>query len=114
MSTLAVTYTIDQADPIHLSGDEYLVTGLVTVDTGDYVTNGIAVVPASFRLDTLQRIVLGHSSILGVDAYYVKATEATGKIKVFKDDIAGVSAEHGASAMTAQSFPFIAVGKKAA
>src|SRR5688572_12263625 len=111
MAAVVVTTNLDQADKVHLGGDRWLVTGEWTYDTGDYATNGLAVTAASLGLDSIDRLLVGHSSILGVDAYWIKST---GKVKFFKDDIAGVSAEHAASAMTAQSVPFIAVGRKAA
>lgn len=111
MAAAVLTFNLDQPDKVHLGGGRYLVSGEITTDTGDYATGGLTVAAASFGLDTIDRLIVGHSSILGIDPYWIKST---GKIKVFKDDAGGISAEHAASALTAQSIPFVAIGKKAA
>lgn len=111
MAAVAITYNLDQPDKVHLGGGRYLVTGEITFDTGDYATGGVAISASNLGLDTIDRFIVGHSSILGIDPYWIKST---GKLKVFKDDAGGISAEHAASALTAQSIPFVAIGKKAA
>jgi len=108
MTTLVQTRDLSAPVKIRLAGTKVLVFGQLSWDTGDYVTNGIAVTAASFGLTTIDRIIFnGCSSILGANAYFDKANL---KVKLFVDDIAGVSAEMGASALTAQSLAFIAVG----
>ena len=111
MAAAVLTYNIDNADRVHLGGNQWLVTGEITTDTGDYAAGGLAIAASSLNADTIDRLIVGHSSILGVDPYWVKSTL---KIKIFKDDAGGISAEHAASALTAQSWPFIAVVRKAA
>ena len=111
MAALVVTTILDQPDRLPVTGQDALVSGEFVLDTGDYASGGFAVAASSLSADTIVRLIVGHSSILGVDAYWIKST---GKVKLFKDDIAGVSAEHAASAATAQSIPFVAVVRKAA
>lgn len=112
MAAAVLTFNLDQPDKVHLGGGRYLVTGEVTTDTGDYAAGGLAVTAANFAGDTIERILFGGSSIVRTHAYFVKSTL---KIKVFlEDSISGIEAEHAASALTAQSWPFIAVVKKAA
>lgn len=111
MAAAVLTFNLDQPDKVHLGGGRYLVTGEITTDTGDYATGGLTLAASSFGGDTIERLIVGHSSILGVDPYWVKST---GKLKIFKDDAGGISAEHAASALSAQSWPFIAVVRKAA
>ncbi len=112
MAAAVLTFNLDQPDKVHLGGGRYLVSGEITTDTGDYATNGLAVTAANFGGDTIERVLLGGSSIGRTHVYFVKSTL---KIKVFLEDgTTGIEAEHGASALTAQSWPFIAVVKKAA
>lgn len=111
MAAVALTYTIDE-DPLHLGGNRYLVTGEITTDTGDYASNGIALTASNFLLDSFDRVIVGKPSIIRTSAYWVKST---GKLKIFVEDaISGIEAEHPASALTAQSIPFVIVGRKAA
>lgn len=111
MAAAVLTYNLDNADRIQLGGNQWLVTGEITADTGDYAAGGVAVTAANFNATTIDRLILGGTSILGTHVYWVKSTL---KIKVFKEDaISGVEAEHAASALTAQTWPFIAVVRKA-
>lgn len=111
MPAAVLTYNLDQPDKIHASGDVYIVTGEITFDTGDYAAGGLAITAASLGLDSVQRLLVGKTSIIRTSAYWLKST---GKLKIFlQDSISGIEAEHAASALTAQSIPFIAVGRKA-
>jgi hypothetical protein len=115
MAAAALTYNLDQPDLIHLEGDDYLVTGTITTDTGDYAAGGLAIVPSTFGLDTYETFILGPSSIATIHTYFIPgASYILGKIKLFKEDgTTGIEAEHAASALTAQTWPFIAIGRKA-
>ncbi len=112
MAAVAITYNLDQPDKVHLGGGRYLVTGEITFDTGDYATGGVAISASNLGLDTIDRFIVGKTSIIKTSAYWIKST---GKLKVFLEDgTSGIEAEHAASALTAQSIPFVAIGKKAA
>lgn len=112
MAAVALTYNLDTPDKVHLGGGRYLVTGDITFDTGDYATGGISLSASSFGLDTIDRVLVGKPSIVRTSVYWIKSS---GKLKVFIEDaISGIEAEHAASALTAQTIPFVAVGRKAA
>ena len=112
MAAAVLTYNLDNADRIQLGGNQWLVTGEITSDTGDYAAGGLTIAASSLNADTIDRLIVGKTSIVKTSAYYVKST---GKIKIFLEDaISGIEAEHAASALTAQSIPFIAVVRKAA
>lgn len=112
MTTLVLTTILDQPERVQLAGDRWLVSGEFVTDTGDYVTNGIAIAASLLNADTIERLIVGKPSIVRTSAYWIKST---GKIKIFLEDtISGIEAEHAASALTAQSIPFIAVVRKAA
>lgn len=111
MPAVAVTYNIDQPSRIHLRGDRYLITGEVTLDTGDYAAGGFALNATNLGVDVVERVLVGKPSIVRTSAYWIKSTS---KVKVFLEDvITGIEAEHAASALTAQSIPFIAVVRDA-
>jgi len=118
MTTLATTYTLDNADPIQLSGDKYLVTGTINFNAGAGVVGGHSIVPATFGLDTFESFqVTSQTSILGHHAYFVPgASYALGKVILFIDDTtSGVEvAETTADFAAAQSIVFVAIGRKAA
>jgi hypothetical protein len=111
MAAAVLTYNLDQADKVHLGGDRYLVTGDITTDTGDYASGGVAVTAASFGLDTIDRLLVGKPSIVATSVYWIKSTL---KLKIFlENSISGIEAEHGVSALTASTIPFVVVGRKA-
>jgi hypothetical protein len=112
MAAAVFTYNLDNADRIQLGGNQWLVTGEITSDTGDYAAGGVAIAASSLNADTIDRLIVGKTSIIKTSAYWIKST---GKLKIFLEDvISGIEAEHAASALTAQSIPFIAVVRKAA
>lgn len=118
MTVLAVTVALDQEVPQHISGDVYVITGSITYDTGVYVTGGdlmtdtAAHTLANFRLNSVDRLVLDGGSIGNLRHVWVKST---GAIKSFHKLTANfLPVEHAASAMTAQTFGFIAFGRLAA
>lgn len=111
MAAAVLTTNLGQADKVHLGGGKYLITGTITSDTGDYATGGLAVTAATFALDRLDTLFVATSSIISTRPYFDKANL---KIKVFKEDgISGIEVEHAASALSAQVWPYIAIGFKA-
>lgn len=112
MAAVALTYNLDQADRIHLGGNAWLVSGTVTTDTGDYAAGGFALNATNLGVDSIDRVIVGKSTLATVHAYWVKSTQ---KVFVLEDDaISGIPAEHATGAMDAQTIPFIAVVRKAA
>ena len=113
MAALTASYNLDNADRIQLGGDQWLVTGELTLDLGDYATGGLTVAASSLNADTIVRLIVGKPSVIKQSAYWIKST---GRIKLFLQDvISGIEAEQGnATAPGAQSIPFIAVVRKAA
>jgi len=112
MADPVLTFALDQEIPVQISGDRYVVSGHFTYDTGTYVAGGAAIAASSLRLDSIDRLVLGGSSIGNHRQYWVKST---GKVMTFHKLTANfLPTEHTAVAMTAQTVPFIAFGRKAA
>jgi hypothetical protein len=118
MTVLAVTITLDQENPIQLSGDDYMISGTFTYDTGDYVAGGNIVSAtgaqclANFRLNSVTRLITDGGSIGNHRHVWLKSTGAVKTFHKLTGDFLPV--EHAASAMTAQTIGFIAFGKKAA
>lgn len=114
MAAAVVTFNPaqNQLTPIQLKGDLHLAIGEITFDTGDYASGGVALAASLFSLDSVLAVNNGGSSIVRTHGYWVPST---GKFKIFiEDGTSGIEAEHGASALTAQSYPVVVLGRKAA
>src|SRR5258708_30055888 len=107
---MTTAFTTNIATRTKLRGDRWLITGTITNDTGTQAAGGTAYDPvAQLQLTTLERLLLGASSVILVRSFWVKST---GKIQQFIEST-GTELDVGAAAATASSFPFIAIGHKA-
>jgi len=107
---MATAFAANIATRTKLRGDRWLLTGTITNDTGTQAAGGVAFDPvAGLGLTTLDRLLLGPSSVILNRSFWIKST---GKIQQFIEST-GTELDVGAAAATASTYPFIAIGHKA-
>lgn len=110
---MAATTTIAQLRKTAV-GERFQVVAKVT-ESGTYTAGGSPITAAQLGLRYIEQVFISRENAIKQDQAWDKTPGTSVNIVTYVEDgTTGIEAEHAASALTAQSWPFIAVVKKAA